>query len=281
GQVAAVPVDDLAEQRDLARAVGDQAAHLVDELGDRAAGLAAAALRDDAVGAGPVAAVDDRDPAGRTARPGQRPGPLAPALAERGLERRVLQLGREVDPNRRRRGRGGARRLRAALDALEEAVELDRAEELVDVRRLAGQLGVVGADHAAADRDRNPGPTPLQLFQLAELAERLLLGRGAYRAGVQDDVVGLVEPAGRAQTAALQLPGELLRVGLVHLAADGPDVVAALGHGRDYRNRRYNPAALRRSARGVPVRTEVHRRARVDQGRRRPRARRHQRLRTG
>src|SRR5207253_1933117 len=139
-----------------------------DQLRDRAADLAPAPRRHDAVGAGPVTAVDDRDPAGRTVRAGQRARLLDAAGPERGREWLRLQLGRELDLDRPRRGR-------RPIDALEERVELDRAEELVDVGGPPGQLRVIGPDHAAADRDRDLGAAALERLQLAELPVGLLL----------------------------------------------------------------------------------------------------------
>ena len=61
-QVVAVRVHVLAEERDLAVALRGELARLRDDLVERAAALRAAAERDDAVGAGLVAAVDDRQP---------------------------------------------------------------------------------------------------------------------------------------------------------------------------------------------------------------------------
>ena len=61
-QVVAVAVDVLAEERDLPVAGRGQGPRLVHDLVERPAPLRAAAERDDAVGAGLVAAVDDRQP---------------------------------------------------------------------------------------------------------------------------------------------------------------------------------------------------------------------------
>jgi hypothetical protein len=66
-EVVPVGVHVLAEQGDLAIAERGDRSGLVDDLVERAASLGAAAERDDAVGAGLVAAVDDRQP-GRGAR---------------------------------------------------------------------------------------------------------------------------------------------------------------------------------------------------------------------
>src|SRR5439155_12550971 len=61
-QVVTIGVDVLAKERDFAVARGSQAACLVEDLVERSAALRAAAERDDAVGAGLVAAVHDRQP---------------------------------------------------------------------------------------------------------------------------------------------------------------------------------------------------------------------------
>ena len=73
-QVVAVGVDVLAEQRHLAIAGGAEGARLVDDLVERTAALRTAAERDDAVGAGLVAAVDDRQPGRDRRAAGHGPG---------------------------------------------------------------------------------------------------------------------------------------------------------------------------------------------------------------
>ena len=65
GQVVAVAVHVLAEEGHLAISGGGQNAGLGNDLVERAAALGTAAERDDAVGAGLVAAVDDRQPGRR------------------------------------------------------------------------------------------------------------------------------------------------------------------------------------------------------------------------
>src|SRR5207237_8451943 len=86
------------------------------------------------------------------------------------------------------------------------------------------------------------GASSLERLQLSELPVGRHHGRCSHRAGVEDDVVGLVHARGRREAAPLELAGELLGVGLVHLTADRPDVVGP-GHAAKYSDRLYNPAA--------------------------------------
>src|SRR5690606_9325131 len=58
--VIAIAVNDLAEQGDFAHALGDQAAHFIDNLLDRTAAFDATPEGDDTEGAGVAAAIDDR-----------------------------------------------------------------------------------------------------------------------------------------------------------------------------------------------------------------------------
>ncbi len=64
-QVVPVGLDGLAQERDLADAAVHQVRHFFDDLIHGPAGLAAAAVRHDAVGAELVAAVDHRHVGGR------------------------------------------------------------------------------------------------------------------------------------------------------------------------------------------------------------------------
>ncbi len=74
GQVMTVAVDVLAEERDLAVAGRGERPRLVHHLVERPAPLGPAAERDDAVGAGLVAAVDDREPRRDRRFAAHRPG---------------------------------------------------------------------------------------------------------------------------------------------------------------------------------------------------------------
>ena len=116
-QVAPVGVDVLAQQRDLAHAVGGEPLGLGDELGERPGDLAAARGGHDAVRAAAVAADGDLHPGLVLARPLHR------QVAGEALELEVALGGERV--------RG---------EELGQLVDLARAEGDVDERELAEDL---------------------------------------------------------------------------------------------------------------------------------------------
>ena len=183
-QVAPVGVDVLAQQRDLARAVGDLRADLLDELVERARDLAPARGGHDAVRAAAVAA--DRD--------------LHPGLELAGA------LGRQVA--------GEALELEVALRAervggqeLGELVDLARAEGDVDERELAEDVVLDRLRPAAADADDDVGPRALDALGLVQVGDEAAVGRLADRARVEEDEVGVVAlPAPRRSPATRACP---------------------------------------------------------------------------
>ena len=127
-EIVPVAIDDLAQQRDISRPFGHEHSSLVDDLGEWTAGLAAATIRHDAVGAAAVAAVHHGQPPARS---------------------RAVGRGRWRD----RPLRLSAGSLQPRVDFRQEVREETGAKELVDVRETSLEGGQrVQTDHAAADR---------------------------------------------------------------------------------------------------------------------------------
>ena len=131
-----------------------------------------------------------------------------------------------------------------ALDGSHLGVDLGLAQVIDERRRLAGRhedvdVGIAGqqlragldADHAAHERHGAVGFALLPRLEAAQFADGLVLGALAHHAGVEHDDVGLVEAVGRPVADLLQLGGDVVGIGHIHLAADGPDVVLACGVG--------------------------------------------------
>jgi len=97
-----------------------------------------------------------------------------------------------------------------------------RAEHHIDIRRAFDDGVALLAGHAAADADQHA--LFFQVLDATEVAEHLFLRLFAHRAGVEQDQVGLVHIAGRlVPLGGVQHVGHLVRVVLVHLAAEGFD----------------------------------------------------------
>ena len=77
---------------------------------------------------------------------------------------------------------------------------------------------------------RSAGLACLQPRQVAHPADDLLLGRLADRAAVDDDELGRLQAVRLGATGRQQRAGHLLGVGVVHLAAERPDVEARQDH---------------------------------------------------
>ncbi len=224
-QVVAVRVHVLAEQRDLPIAGRGERARLGDDLVERPAALGAPAQRDDAVGARLVAAVDDREPRAERRTPGDR------AAGHRRRPRGREMVGRAdhgPPDDRRRAGRRGSsdRGLgRGQPEPIDQLGFLVGAEEQVDRRVAAAQAVAVGlADRAAGQDDAQARVRGLQPVQVALPADDLLLGTLADRARVDHDEIGGLEAHRLGAARGQQLPGHLLGVAPVHLAAQRPQV---------------------------------------------------------
>src|SRR4051794_18242076 len=163
-QVAPVGVDVLAQQGDLARAVGDLGADLVDELVERPRDLQPARGGNDAVRAAAVAADRDLHPGLELARA------LGRQVAGEALELEVALRGQRV---------GG--------QELGELVDLAGAEGDVDERELAEDVVLDRLRPAAADADDDIGPRALDALGLMQVRDEAAVGRLADRAGVEED----------------------------------------------------------------------------------------------
>jgi hypothetical protein len=208
-EVTSIGVDVLAEHGDLAHAVGRERGDLRDDVAQPAAHLAAPHLRDDAEGARVVAADLDRHPRGVR---------RLPERGERGGVRLVLLEDLDDRPLFTRPGE------QAGCVA-----QVVGAEHDVDVARTRHDRVTVLLREAATDGDLQVGAELLERLERPEMAVELLVRVLPDAARVQDDDIGVLEAAGRFHPVGGEHPGDALGIVLVHLAAVGPDEVAA-GH---------------------------------------------------
>ena len=114
-------------------------------------------------------------------------------------------------------------------DHLRQAMQGLRAEHDVDIGCALDDGRTFLTGHAAADADQRA--LFLQVLDAPEVGEDLFLRLFAHRAGVEEDQVGLFDIGGGLVTlGGAQHVGHLVRVVLVHLAAEGAD--EDLLHGR-------------------------------------------------
>ena len=202
-QARAVGVDVLAEQRDLAHALGGEHAHLVDELLERPRDLAAARRRHDAERALHVAAGADLHPGVDVA------GALAGQVAGEALELEEALGGQRV-----------------AGQELGELVHLAGPERDVDERELREHLVLHRLRPAAADADHALGIAALERPRLVQVRDEALVGLLADRAGVEEDQVRVLALRHLGVAERLEHALHALGVVLVHLAPEGGDVEA-------------------------------------------------------
>ena len=208
-EVATVGVDVLPEQRDLADALAHEPLALGDDALEHAALLAAAHVRDDAVGAEVVAADHDGHP------------------CVEGLRAMARQVGREpaalLDGVDRDRGPVAGDRV------LEQARQLGqgaRAEHDVDVGDVLAQgLAVALGDAAAHGQDPPAGGRGRKAHEVRGLAVQVGVGLLPHRARHEHDDVGLLGPHHLDAAAVVQKARHALGVVEVHLAAEGPHMV--------------------------------------------------------
>ncbi len=123
------------------------------------------------------------------------------------------------------------------VDVAAGFVEFLRADDQVDVGQFVEDRRAPALGHAAEKTDHLVLALVFPAAERFHLADRLLLGHIAHRAGVEQDDIGaffalhqLVAPAG-------QVAGDLFGVAHVHLAAigfdeDGRHKVSILAYGR-------------------------------------------------
>ena len=117
---------------------------------------------------------------------------------------------------------------RVARQELGQPVHLAGAERHVDEREALEHLLLDRLRPAAADADHALGLFALQALGLTEMRDEAAVGRLADRARVEQDHVGLAALARLAVAERLEHALHPLGVVLVHLAAEGREVVAAL-----------------------------------------------------
>ena len=166
-QVAAVGADVLAEQGDLAHAVGGQPLHLGAQLRQRPRDLASAGGGHDAVGAGAVAAHRDLHPGLELARALHR------QVAGEALELEVALGGQAV-----------------AREELGQLVHLAGAEGHVHERELLEHALLDRLRPAAAHAHHAGRVLGLEALGLAQVADDPVVRLLADRAGVEEDQVG-------------------------------------------------------------------------------------------
>ena len=211
-ELDAVGVHVLAQQGDLDGAVVDERLDLGQDVAGPAVLLLAAQRRDDAEGAGVVAAHRDRDPAGvdRVALGGQRGGEDVERFED-------LQLRLVVVPR--------------ALQQRRQGTDVVGAEDGVHPRRLLQDGLAVLLRQAAAHGDLHARVGCLDRGQHAQVAVQLVVGVLPDRAGVEHDDVGQLAGGGDV-ACRLEHPGHPLGIVHVHLAAEGAYLVGAGGAGR-------------------------------------------------
>ena len=108
---------------------------------------------------------------------------------------------------------------------LGQAVQGLRTEDHVDVGRPRHDVGALLAGHTTANADDQARPLAFERTHTTEVRKDLLLRLLSDRAGVEEDDIGLLDTVGddRAITVREDL-GHLVRVVLVHLAAECADV---------------------------------------------------------
>ena len=214
GHAAAVGVHVLAQQRHFLDALVGQVGHFDQHVVERARDFFAARVGHDAEAAVFATAFHDRDEC-RGAFDARRRHVVE-----------LFDLGKaDVDLR--------AAFVAAALDEVGQAVQGLRSEHHVDIRRaLDDGLAFLAGDTAAhADDEVRIGL--LQVLHAAQIRKHLFLRLFAHGTGVEQDDVRLFRVVGQFEPALVlaQHVGHLVRVVLVHLAAEGADVQLAGGAG--------------------------------------------------
>ena len=207
GDVAAVGVDVLPEQRDLHDASGREALHLAEDVADRARALRSSYERHDAERARVVAPGSDRDP--RSER-------IVPYRGQGARER----LG--VFPDVHLRSVGVR-----ALEQLQELRQRLSADHHVDPRSPALDLPSILLCEAARHDDPQLRIRSLHGLQVAQVAVELVVRVLTDRTRVQHDDACVVDVARRRHPLGLEHACDPLGVVLVHLAPEGADLITA------------------------------------------------------
>ena len=194
-QVVAIGIHGLPQHGDFPDAALGQQFGLLDNFVHRAADLTAAAVGNDAETAHKIAAVDDGNVAG------------------------YIGMGRG-------QGADAARPIQsfALPDQFQQRRKILGAHKQIHLGKALFQFGGLRADHAAHQGQHPVGPALFQGADTPQVAHHLILGPLADDAGIEDDDIGGLGVGRRAQAQLFQGRPQAFRVGLVHLAADSPNV---------------------------------------------------------
>jgi hypothetical protein len=205
-ELGAVGVHVLPEQGDLDDTVVHQGPDLIEDVARPAVLLLAAQRRDDAEGAGVVAADRDRDPGGvRGLTTGGQQGREG---GERLLELRLRLLA-----------------LPGLVEQPRQGADVVRAVDDIDPGGAVGDLLPLHLGQAAADRDLHALVRLLGRQELAEVAVQLVGSVLPDRTGVEYHQVRRLTKVRLGVAGVLEQPGDALRVVHVHLAPVGADLV--------------------------------------------------------
>ena len=199
-----IGVDVLAQQRDLAHAARHQIARLGQKPLRRTADFGPARIGDDAKGAELVAALLHGQKGGRPAQ-----HPAVRQVVE-------LVLGREF-------GVDGAGTLPHGLQHRGQAVIALRADDQIDHRRAAQNLGTLGLGDTAGDGNLHAGFCLFQRLQPAQIGIDLFGGLLADVTGVEQHHVGVFGSVGGDIALGAQRFRHAFGIVDVHLAAIGLD----------------------------------------------------------
>ena len=222
GDVTAVGIDVLAQQRHLGDATAGEQFDLCHDVVDGPADFGPAHRGHDAEGARVVTSGLDVDP--------RRIGQLSDCAE---TEQRVgARLGdrRAEDLHHGTLGAGSSQQPGRAGEVVRAEDDVDPSHPLLDA--LPVLLG-----QASPDGDLQVRFGIDQLLEAPERAVEPLVGVLPDAARVEHHHVGVLHGGGRRQALGHQQPGEPLGVVLVHLAPEGPDEVGA-GHPPESRERR-------------------------------------------
>ena len=106
----------------------------------------------------------------------------------------------------------------------EESVRFTDVEHIVELGQPVEERLAVLHGHAACEGDCPPRTGALPRDQLLELPEHFLLRVGADRARDEDGDVRIVERGFGDAADVGDMRGQLLAIGVIHLAADMPEV---------------------------------------------------------
>ena len=221
-EIVAIRIHVLSEERHFLEARSGDRSCLGDNFVERAAPLWATTERHDAVGAGLVAAIDDRQP-GRDAR---RPLDGAGFHGRRAGDREMIGNPDNRSPNDGRGADDTDRCLgRCKTKSIQQFRLLVWSEEQID-RRVSPfeAVPVPFANRAAGQNHTHRSVGILEALEVPLPSDDLLLGQLADGAGVDHHEIGLVHRRRLNRASGQQSAGHLLRVAPVHLAAERPDV---------------------------------------------------------